>query len=187
MTYKSSKKTRTILLVIAILSIVGVNFKVILKNFFPLEYKKNIIEYSQEYNVDPNLVAAVINTESKFLMDANSSKGAVGLMQIMPETGKWIGENLEIENFTTDMIRDPVVNIRMGCWYLNKLSEDFNGEYTLILASYNGGPGNVTKWLEDEKYSNDGESLHDIPFKETKNYVKKVRFNHRIYKYLYDL
>lgn len=187
MTYKSNKRTRKNILIIVIAVIIIVNFKVILKSFFPLEYEKSIIEYSEMYNVDPNLVAAVINTESKFAVDASSSKGAIGLMQIMPDTGKWIAEKLELSNFNEEIIADPEINIRMGTWYLKKLSEDFNGDYILVLAAYNGGPGNVTKWLEDEKYSSDGENLHKIPFKETKSYVQKVKFNHRIYKYLYNL
>lgn len=187
MTYKSNKRTRKNILIIVIAVIIIVNFKVILKSFFPLEYEKSIIEYSEMYNVDPNLVAAVINTESKFVVDASSSKGAIGLMQIMPDTGKWIAEKLEISNFNEEIIADPEINIRMGTWYLKKLSEDFNGDYILVLAAYNGGPGNVTKWLEDEKYSSDGKKLHKIPFKETKSYVQKVKFNHRIYKYLYNL
>ncbi|WP_346888251.1 lytic transglycosylase domain-containing protein [Clostridium sp. UBA1056] len=189
MTYKSNKGTRNIMLivVITIIIIIIVNFKVILKSFFPLEYEKSIIEYSHMYNVDPNLVAAVINTESKFLEDASSSKGAIGLMQIMPDTGKWIAETLQLQDFNEAMIKNPELNIRMGTWYLSKLSEDFKGDYTLTLAAYNGGPGNVTKWLENEKYSSDGENLHKIPFKETKNYVQRVRFNHRMYRYLYNL
>ncbi|KEZ85931.1 lytic transglycosylase [Clostridium sulfidigenes] len=187
MTYKSNKRTRKNILIIVIAVIIIVNFKVILKGFFPLEYEKSIIEYSEMYNVDPNLVAAVINTESKFAVDASSSKGAIGLMQIMPDTGKWIAEKLELSNFNEEIIADPEINIRMGTWYLKKLSEDFNGDYILVLAAYNGGPGNVTKWLEDEKYSSDGKKLHKIPFKETKSYVQKVKFNHRIYKYLYNL
>lgn len=187
MTYKSNRRTRKSILIIVIAVIIIVNFKVILKSFFPLEYEKSIIEYSEMYNVDPNLVAAVINTESKFVVDASSSKGAIGLMQIMPDTGKWIAEKLELSNFNEEIIADPEINIRMGTWYLKKLSEDFNGDYILVLAAYNGGPGNVTKWLEDEKYSSDGENLHKIPFKETKSYVQKVKFNHRIYKYLYNL
>lgn len=187
MTYKSNRRIRKSILIIVIAIIIIVNFKVILKNFFPLEYEKSIIEYSEMYNVDPNLVAAVINTESKFVVDASSSKGAIGLMQIMPDTGKWIGEKLELTNFKEEIIADPEMNIRMGTWYLKKLSNDFNGDYILILAAYNGGPGNVTKWLEDEKYSSDGENLHKIPFKETKSYVQRVRFNHKIYRYLYNL
>lgn len=186
MTGKSKKKTGRILALV-IIAIITINFKIILKSFFPLEYKESILEYSQLYNVDPNWVASVINTESNFNVDATSSKGAIGLMQIMPETGAWIGGLLKIEDFKENMIIDPKINIRMGTWYLNKLSNDFNGDFELVLAAYNGGPGNVTKWLGDDKYSKDGKSLIDIPFKETKNYVKKVKANYKVYKYLYNL
>ncbi|MEG0132793.1 MAG: lytic transglycosylase domain-containing protein [Clostridium sp.] len=187
MAHKRNAKNKRIILTLFIVVIIIVSFKGILRNFFPLEYKEYIIQYSKEYDLDPNLVAAVINTESKFSVEAKSSKGALGLMQIMPDTGIWIGETMGIENFNADMINDPLINIKMGCWYLNKLSNDFSGEYNLILAAYNAGPGNVTKWLNDEKYSEDGKSLLDIPFKETKNYVKKVSFGDKMYRYLYKL
>jgi len=163
------------------------NEKDIVENHIQVPYSEEIEAYSEIYGLDPYLVAAIIKTESGFDKDIVSSMGAVGLMQIMPDTGKWIAEKLEISNFNEEIIADPEINIRMGTWYLKKLSEDFNGDYILVLAAYNGGPGNVTKWLEDEKYSSDGENLHKIPFKETKSYVQKVKFNHRIYKYLYNL
>ncbi len=187
MAHKNKKKIRRILLFIVIAVIIIVNFKIILKSFYPLEYKESILEYSELYDVDPNWVASVINTESKFNVDVTSSKGAMGLMQIMPETGAWIAELLRIEDFEEYMIMDPDINIMMGTWYLNRLSNDFNGDFDLVLASYNGGPGNVTKWLGDERYSKDGVSLSDIPFNETKHYVKKVKTNYNMYKFLYDL
>ncbi|WP_346871477.1 lytic transglycosylase domain-containing protein [Clostridium sp. UBA5119] len=160
-------------MIIVIAVIIIVNFKVILKSFFPLEHEKSIIEYSDMYNVDPNLVAAVINTESKFVVDASSSKGAIGLMQIMPSTGEWIARQLNIENFSIEMLKNEDVNIEMGCWYLNYLKNQL--KYTNeMLAAYNGGIGNVCKWLQDPRYSKDGEVVHTIPFKETVNYIEKV-------------
>ena len=75
----------------------------------------------------------------------------------------------------------------MGCWYLNNLSKEFNGDTELILAAYNGGRGNVNKWLSNGEYSKDGKALHKIPFKETEEYVRKVKFSYNIYKYLYNL
>lgn len=186
MSYRKNKKLRKLLLVLAIAVIIIGNFKIILRSFFPLEYKESILRYSELYNVDPNWIAAVINTESKFNVDAVSSKGAMGLMQIMPDTGLWIAELIGIENFSEEMIKEPEINIYLGTWYLNKLSDDFNGDYDLVLAAYNGGPGNVAKWLGDDKYSDDGVKLRTIPFDETKKYVKKVKFNYSMYKYLYD-
>lgn len=187
MSYRKNKKFRRLLLVVLIVLVIFANFKIILRSFFPLEYKESILRYSELYNVDPNWVAAVINTESKFNDQAVSHKGAIGLMQIMPDTGVWIAELIGIENFDEEMIKEPDININLGTWYLNKLSDDFNGDYDLILAAYNGGPGNVSKWLEDDKFSDDGVKLRVIPFDETKKYVERVRLNYSMYKYLYDL
>lgn len=187
MFYRNNKKVRKLMLIVLIAVIIFANFKIILRSFFPLEYKESILQYSKLYDVDPIWVASVINTESKFNAEAVSSKGAIGLMQIMPDTGIWIAELIGIENFTEEMIKDPKVNINLGTWYLNKLSDDFNGDYDLVLAAYNGGPGNVSKWLGNDEYSDDGVKLRVIPFDETKKYVKRVKLNYHMYKYLYDL
>lgn len=187
MFHKKNKKYRRLLLVLAIVVIILINFKIILRSFFPITYEESILKYSELYSIDPNLVAAVINTESKFDENAVSSKGAIGLMQIMPDTGLWIGELIGIEDLDEEMIKVPDININLGTWYLNKLSDDFNGNFDLVLAAYNGGPGNVSKWLVNEEYSEDGTELRVIPFEETKKYVKRVKINYVIYKYLYDL
>ncbi|MBU5455434.1 lytic transglycosylase domain-containing protein [Caproiciproducens sp. MSJ-32] len=153
---------------------------------YPLSYKNIIRKYSKQFDVDPYLVAAIINVESNFNKDAISSKDARGLMQISPTTGKWASEVLTIENFTLDRLFEPDVNIMIGTWYINMLSKEFNNDLYLVLAAYNGGSGNVSKWLEDKKYCDDGENLRKIPFKETEQYVEKVIKNYEIYKKLYD-
>ena len=106
-------------------------------------------------------------------------------MQIMDSTGEWIAEKLEVDNFNPNMLYEPEINIRFGCWYLNNLLMEF-GDLSLALAAYNGGSGNVTKWLNDPEYSSDGENLTYIPFKETKKYVDKVSTRYNIYKFLYE-
>jgi soluble lytic murein transglycosylase len=136
--------------------------------------------------VDPYLVASVINSESKFQERALSSKGAYGLMQIMPATGEWISTYVDLDNFNNNMLYDPEINIKLGCWYLNNLSKEFNSQLDLVLASYNGGRGNVNKWLANSEYSKDGKTLNNIPFAETKEYVRKVKFSYKMYKILYD-
>jgi soluble lytic murein transglycosylase len=83
------------------------------------------------------------------------------------------------------MLNDPEFNIRIGCWYLNNLNTEFKYNTEVVLAAYNGGRGNVQKWLKSSEHSSDGKTLKYIPFKETDKYVKKVRVNYRIYKYLY--
>lgn len=161
------------------------NAKNIVKTFFPLKYSENIIKYSKEYNLDPFLVAAVIKTESNFDEGAKSNKNAYGLMQITPDTAEWAAEKMNINSFKTEMLYNPDFNIRMGCWYLNNLKKEFNDNNELVLAAYNGGRGNVQKWLKSAEHSVDGKNLHYIPFKETDKYIKKVKVNYNIYKYLY--
>lgn len=157
----------------------------IMSLIYPLGYKEDINKYALEYEVDPYLIAAVINVESKYNKNAISSKDARGLMQIGPKTGQWISEILDIDPYNENFLFDPNINIMFGSWYLNKLKKDFNNDLDLVLAAYNAGSGNVTKWLGDKAYSWDGDSLDNIPFKETEDYLKRVNFNYKIYKLLY--
>ena len=158
----------------------------IIKLFFPLKYSNYIVKYSQTYALDPYLVSAVIKTESNFKEEARSHKNAYGLMQITADTAEWAAEKMNIKDFNVSMLNDPELNIKMGCWYLNNLREEFDGNIDVALAAYNGGRGNVQKWLKSSDHSADGKNLHYIPFKETDKYVKKVKVNYNIYKYLYD-
>lgn len=169
-----------ILLVILIM-----NAKNIGRHLFPLKYQDNITQYSKKYNLDPYLVAAVIKTESNFNEKAKSNKNAYGLMQITPDTAEWAAEKMNVDNFTTEMLYNPEFNIMMGCWYLNNLKKEFGGNLEVVLAAYNGGRGNVQKWLKSSDHSVDGKNLNYIPFKETDKYVKKVKVSYSIYKYLY--
>lgn len=170
------------IVVIAITVITGVKW--VGKTLYPLHYENYIIKYSAEYNLDPFLVASVIREESRFYKSAESPKGARGLMQITPPTGEWIAGQMGIDNYEVDMLYDPEVNIRFGCWYLDNLRNQF-GDMKLVIAAYNGGRGNVTKWLMNKDYSRDGRELHHIPFKETRNYVIKVEKSYKIYQLLY--
>lgn len=154
--------------------------------FYPLDYTDYINKYSKEYDIDPLLASAIINVESKYNKDAISSKDARGLMQIGPTTGKWAGEKLNIENYNSNMLFIPETNIRIGIWYLSVLRNEFGDNLDLILAAYNAGSGNVQDWLRNELYSEDGIDLDNIPFKETADYVVKVRLNLKIYNLFYD-
>lgn len=154
------------------------------KRKYRLDYPTQIKAYSREFGLDPYLVAAVIHCESGNRPTVVSPKGAVGLMQIMPDTGGWIAEKLGLANYDGAMLKDPEVNIRMGCWYLSYLTDRFGGVRSHALAAYNAGPGNLKKWLEDEAYSQDG-VLVNIPFDETSSYVQKVERAYEKYKNLY--
>lgn len=161
------------------------NIKTIGRYLYPLKYSDYIFLYSAKNGLDPYLVAAVIKTESDFRENVKSNKDAYGLMQITGPTGEWAAQKMKIDNFNVNMLWDPETNIKIGCWYIDNLNEEFNGDVTLMLAAYNGGRGNVQKWLSSEEHSKDGKNLHYIPFKETDMYVKRVKVNYNIYKFLY--
>ena len=151
---------------------------------YPVRYQAVVNEYCAEYNLPPELVYAVIHAESKFNESAESPKGAKGLMQLTKGTADWGADELELENYSYDGILEPELNIRLGCWYIAKLNEQFGGDLNLVLAAYNAGSGNVAKWLAEEKYGFDEKNPETIPFSETKNYVARVYNNIKVYQIL---
>lgn len=157
----------------------------ILKLLYPIEYKETIIKHGQINNIDPLLIAALIKTESNFEPQAESRKGAKGLMQITPATGEWIAKTINMSNYEENMLFDPEVNILLGSWYVKHLRDYYKSSFELVFAAYNGGRGNVDKWLKDKNLSSDGMTLDTIPFPETKNYIEKLRKNYNIYKFVY--
>lgn len=171
----------SVTLIILIFSFIVIKEKLLLKALHPRLYKEYVEIYSEEFEVDENLVYSIIKVESKFNKKAISRKSAKGLMQISNITQKWAEEELELGKVD---IFDPETNIKIGCWYINKLFKEFNN-LDLVIAAYNGGSGNVSKWLKNNEYSRNGNELHNIPFKETKNYLEKVKDNYSIYKGLY--
>lgn len=188
-THKKNKKTAKIATLILLLIFAVVGYFVI-NNYvqyriYQLNHKDTIKEMSEKYDLDPYMVCAVIYTESKFDDDVVSNAGAVGLMQIMPNTGEWIAKKAKFSDYTDDSLKDPAMNIKLGCWYLNYLETKFNGSVQLMLASYNAGPSNVSSWLGNTSYSSDGKTLTKIPYKETENYVTRVMNAYERYKSLY--
>ena len=151
------------------------------KKLYPLGFKDAVIETASEYGLEPALVFAVIKTESGFDENAVSAKGAKGLMQITDETGAYIAAKLRI--VTYDLF-EPRTNIRFGCYYLRYLLDGFTDVKTAV-AAYNAGEGNVRNCLADKKYSDDGVTLKDIPFKETERYTEKICESFGKYKKLY--
>ena len=154
------------------------------KAVYPDKYSDYIRQYSEKYDLDPYLVRAIIKAESNYNPNAVSRKNARGLMQISEITGEWAAQKLNIENYTKEMLFDVETNISIGCWYLSVLYSEF-GSTDLVLAAYNAGSGNVSRWLKDKKFSSDGRNLDKIPFKETERYLSKVKNNYKIYKILY--
>ena len=178
------RKTRTILLLISILLASTMLFFAVhlllgqieterrMKEY-PVYYEALIQKQAESYGLDPYLVLSIMRCESSFDADALSPVGAMGLMQVMPDTGAWIAHKLEEEPFDSQILYDPDTNIRYGCWYLSFLNRRLNGNLTAMIAGYNAGHGIVEDWLEDPAYTEQGD-LKTIPYPETERYVKKV-------------
>ena len=155
------------------------------ENSYPLKYEKEIDAASKKYGVDKALIYGVIKTESNFVPDARSSAGALGLMQLMPDTFEWLQTYYKDENdYTFEDLADPAINIDYGAELLSILSKRYENEESMLCA-YNGGLGNVDKWLDNKDYSDDGKTLKVVPFPETDNYRKLVEQNKSIYEQLY--
>ncbi|MDD4714960.1 MAG: lytic transglycosylase domain-containing protein [Oscillospiraceae bacterium] len=178
---KAKKLILTILLVLAACFLAK---SLVYHDLYRLQYKGYILESSEKYDVDPYLVMAVVNTESKFNKNALSSSGAVGLMQLTESTAKWVAQSSGDREFELSDLYNPKKNIEMGVWYIHNLQQEF-GRTDLVLAAYNAGRGNVEKWLSDGELSKDGQTLSKIPYEETRNYLKKVLAGERIYRMLY--
>ncbi len=154
------------------------------KYSYPLKYKEDIIKEAELNNLDPALVASIINAESRFEATAISSKGAIGLMQIMPDTAKFVSEKLNI-NYSEEILLEPSMNIKIGCYYLNYLKNKFTSDEAMLCA-YNAGEGVVRAWLKDKQYSIDGVNLIKIPYSQTSSYVKKINNIFPVYKKMFN-
>ena len=136
-----------------------------LRSRYPLEYEQGIRSYATQRDLDPALVAAVVYAESRFDPNARSPAGAVGLMQILPETGEFIARQTGGTEFVVADLRDPEINVRYGTWLLRYLLDYYDGDLRLALAGYHAGPANVDRWLEEGS---------GIAFPETRAYLDEV-------------
>lgn len=182
------KAVKNLFLLIVIIALLSVGMSLALITMKTVDTKVKYIDiidkYSKQYNSDPLMIAAIIKVESDFDTDAVSPMNAKGLMQIVPDTGKWISERLK-EEYHDDKLHDPDYNIHLGAYYYEYLYEHF-GDVEIALAAYNGGMGNVEGWLKDPNISYHGDKLDNIPFGETRNYVEKVMNTYRTYKLFYE-
>lgn len=137
-----------------------------------LLYEDIVCAASEEFDVDEAIIYAVIYCESNFRADAESSAGALGLMQMMPATFEEMQGYLD-EVHETEALFEPEVSIRYGTYYLSRLYRVF-GDWEIVFAAYNAGPTRVREWLSDEQYAADGKLVH-IPYPETAHYVEKVK------------
>ena len=155
------------------------------KQSYPQGYAEYVTVYAEKYGIPENLVYSVIRTESDFESGAVSRVGAIGLMQIMPDTFKWLTDDILFEHLEVGMLYDPETNVRYGTYYLSYLYDRY-GDWELAIAAYNGGPGNVDKWLEDSAYADGEGGLKRIPFKETRQFVRRVNRAWEKYDKLYS-
>ncbi|WP_414579263.1 transglycosylase SLT domain-containing protein [Anabaena sp. CCY 9402-a] len=152
---------------------------------YPFPYLREIEKWSSDRQLNPLLVTALMRQESRFEPKIKSVAGATGLMQVMPATGKWIVSKIKLDNKTIDL-ENPNDNIMLGTWYLDHTHEQYNNNSMLAIASYNAGPGNVSRWLQTIPNQDPDEFVEAIPFGETKNYVRQVFGNYWNYLRLYN-
>lgn len=160
---------------VVFLSIFGINC--LYGVYYPIKYQEEISYSSEASGLDKAIIYSVINTESRFKKDAVSKKGAVGLMQVLPSTAEEIAKEKGVD---LKDLKDPQTNILIGSFYLKKMINNFKNLSTAICA-YNAGPTNVRAWLNDKKYSQDGETLTEIPFEETRHYLERFEKNLKYY------
>ncbi|GED34568.1 lytic transglycosylase domain-containing protein [Brevibacillus centrosporus] len=181
---KPGRRAALILLILMSVFLL-LNTPLVWKWMYPIKFQQEIVTASNKYNVDPYLILAVIRSESSFKTDRVSKKGAVGLMQIMPDTAAWIVQQAGFKPKDNQYLYDPVMNIHIGTWYLNFLLERYEGDLVKVIAAYNAGPGKVSGWLSNEQWSGQREHIEDIPFGETRQYVQRVLYYHDRYKKVY--
>ena len=151
----------------------------------PKKYSEFVAKYVAEYEMDEDLIYAIIKTESDFDCEAVSNVGARGLMQIMEETFDWIKYRLNDEDSEYDDMFDPEMNIRYGAYLMDYLLEKFGDKDTAV-AAYHSGAGSVSSWLEEKKNSSDGKRLENIPSSTAEHYVNKINNALTNYKELYN-
>jgi soluble lytic murein transglycosylase len=144
---------------------------------YPLHYEQIVRGHARNYDLDPALLAAVIYQESKFHADAKSSSGAIGLMQLTPQTAEGIAIRTGGTHFRLSDLYDPEINVRYGSWYLRHLLDKYGDERD-ALAAYNAGQQNVDEWRAEGK---------GIQFPETRAYVQRVEHLKHVYARAYDL
>lgn len=149
---------------------------------YPFNYRDVVMAAAEKEQVPPSLVASVILAESKYKNTAESETGALGLMQLMPDTARWVAQQVGHGNYTDRQLKEPETNIELGTWYLGHLLKEFNGDEVQALAAYNAGRGHVESWLNENKWNG---MVDTIPFPETRSYVKAVLQYQQKYEALY--
>lgn len=150
-----------------------------LKQRFPMPFRREVLAQAQEIGLDPAYVYGLIRQESRFIMDARSSVGASGLMQLMPATARWTARRIGL-TYSPDLITDRDTNLKLGTSYLKLVLDDLGGSQAMAAAAYNAGPSRPRRWREGPTLET-AAWAESIPFNETRDYVKKVLSNATYY------
>ncbi len=154
---------------------------------YPKAFEQTVGKAAKDFSLPAEMVWAVMKQESEFKTKATSQASAHGLMQIIPVTGEHIAQALDHPSFHPAHLSDVFLNIRFGAWYLKQLSNMFHGNLGLAAAAYNAGPFQTASWVEKNPHAPMDEFVEDIPFKETRHYVKRVLSNLYTYRHLYGV
>lgn len=157
----------------------------LLRIIYPFPYRSVIEAEAEERGLDPYLVAGLIRQESMFSATIRSPAGAVGLMQIMPATGRALASSLGVRSFETELLEQPEINIHLGTNYVAELLSRYDQRLTATLAAYNAGPNRVARWSSFPEFGDEELFAERIPYAETRHYVKVVQQNARVYAALY--
>jgi soluble lytic murein transglycosylase len=157
----------------------------LLRIVYPFPYRTPIEREATKLGVDPFLVAGLIRQESMFNATAVSPAGAIGLMQIMPATGRALARQAGVNPFNNERLKDPDLNVRLGVLYMSQLLRQYDGRLTDLLAAYNAGTSRLARWRAFPEYRDTDLFAERIPFAETRDYVKVVQQNRRIYAAIY--
>ena len=186
---KKDKRRRRVLLpiLLIVLALLFVQSDWIGRWVYPISYKNEIKLGADRYNLDPLLIAAIIRVESNFRPKAVSPKGAIGIMQIMPNTAEWILKQKDFGTISVEQAgNEAYAGISLGAWYVNELQRQFDGKLPLMLAAYNAGPGKVRQWLAEGRWDGTEKQLSNIPYGETRHYVQRVLYYYKKYQNFYE-
>lgn len=189
---KRGRFLRAVVLIVLVLALIGIVLMLASEEtieetvvLYPMEYSDLIRENAYRSGIDPAYAASIVLAESSYDPRAVSSVNAQGLMQIMPDTGKWIAGKFD-EEYAEGCLFDPETNIRYGCWYLGFLVDRYDGDLVCSTAAYHSGQGTVDKWLKNPAYSADGKTLSVIAGTNADTYVNRVLEYYEKYTELYN-
>lgn len=180
------KKRFLLLFAIVLLIYLFIKSDLITHKLYPIAYEEEMQYHAQKYQLDTQLIAAIIRVESNFQTGQASNKGASGLMQIMPNTADWIIKQAQLNELSSDHLLNSIdSNIELGSWYIDYLLKKYNNQLVIAIAAYNAGPGKVDSWLKEGIWDGSLADIDQIPYGETRKYVQKVIYYYNKYKEIY--